>query len=163
MQPGGGSFLFWNWVPEREMYSSLFYLESCSELWAFLWFQFFPPTVPVLLLVSCQEIPSAFSAPDISSHLKQVCVLCGNGSRVLALDILVLCLLCCFTAHYKAKIPCMTWGHNSKNIIIQRMEAFSFLLIAPVVSLPHFCSLPVAAFLICVGFLSTWLSSFQWF
>lgn len=138
------------------------FVPNCGHFCGLWWIPFFS-TAPVLLLVSCQEIPSAFSAPDISSHLKQVCVLCGNGSSVVALDIPVLCLLCCFTAHYKAKIPCMTWGHNSKNIIIQRMEAFSFLLITPVVSLPCFCSLAVAAFLICVGFLSTWLSSFQWF
>lgn len=89
---------------------------------------------PALLLLSSHEVLSVFSAPDISSHMKQACVLYGDGSGLLALDILVLCLLCCFTACYKAKIPRMTWGHNSRNVIIQRRKAFSFLLIAPVMS-----------------------------
>lgn len=106
----------------------------------------------LLILASNREFTSIFSATDISSDLKRSCVLCGDGSRLLALDILVLCLLCCFTARYKAKMPCKTPGHNGKNVIIQRMEAFSFLLITPVVSLSCFCSLPAAAFLICCLF-----------
>lgn len=114
----------------------------CSRLWAFLWSLV---DSPALLLFSSHQFISVRSAPDISSHLKQACVLYGDGSGLLALDILVLCLLCCFTARYKAEIPCTTWGHNSRNVIIQRREAFSFLLIAPVMSLSCFCSLPVAA------------------
>lgn len=106
----------------------------------------------LLILVSSHEFTSIFSATDISSDLKRSCVLCGDGSRLLALDILVLCLLCCFTARYKAKMPCKTSGHNGKNVIIQRMEAFSFLLITPVVSLSWFCSLLAAAFFICCLF-----------
>lgn len=106
----------------------------------------------LLILFSNREFTSIFSAIDISSDLKRSCVLCGDGSRLLALDILVLCLLCCFTARYKAKMPCKTPGHNGKNVIIQRMEAFSFLLITPVVSLSCICSLSAAAFLICCLF-----------
>lgn len=149
MQLGGGGGRF---VLQRKMekYLYLFYLwQFCPTIARSLVDWVFPL---FLFLVSSHEFTSIFSAPDISSDLKHSCVLCGDGSRLLALDILVLCLLCCFTAHYKAKMPCETWGHNSKNVIIQRMEAFSLLLITPVVLLSCFCSLPAAAFLICCLF-----------
>lgn len=122
------------------------------QLQGLWWIDYFPLR---LLLVSSHEFTSIFSATDISSDLKHSCILCGDGRRLLALDILVFCLLCCFTACYKAKMPCKTWGHNSKNVIIQRIEAFSFLLITPVVSLSRFCSLLAAAFLIwCLFFVN---------
>lgn len=102
MQPGGrgGNFCSETELQRGRYINSYFTLFQNLHFCGLWWISFFF----VLLLVSWQEIPSAFSAPDISSHLKEVCVLCGNGSRVLALDILVLCLLCCFTAHYKAKM-----------------------------------------------------------
>lgn len=137
---------------KMENYSYLFYFwQFCATIarslvdWVF-------PTAPAFGLR--YEFTSVFSAPDISTDLKHGCVLCGDGSRLLALDILVLCLLYCFTARYKAKMPRKTWGHNSKNVIIQRMEAFSFLLITPVMLLLCFYSLPPAAFLICCLFVN---------
>lgn len=63
---------------------------------------------PALLFFSSHQFTSVFPALDISSHRQQACVLYRDGSGWLALDILVLCLLCCFTARYKAKIPRMT-------------------------------------------------------
>lgn len=108
MLSGDGGVTFLSSRDFDTVYLHLLYLGwFCSRLWAFLWSLV---DSPALLSFSSHEVLLVFSAPDISSHLKQacVCVLCGGGSGLLALDILVLCLLCCFTAHYKAKIPSMT-------------------------------------------------------
>lgn len=144
---GGGGGVGGCSATKMEKYLYLFFLATVLPgLW---WIEFFPL---LLLLVPSHVFASIFSAPDISSDLKHSYVFCGDGSRLVALDILVLCLLCCFTAHYKAKMSWKTWGHNCKNVIIQQMEAFSFLLITPVVSLLCFYSLLAATFLICCLF-----------
>lgn len=79
-------------------------------------------------------LESVFSIGHSSCDLKQGCVLCGDGSRLPALGFTSNMLtVLCYSQPY-SKLPWKTRGHNSKKVIIQLPEAYSFLLITPVMS-----------------------------